>query len=233
MFLLFGFAVMTPVWGQSGNSIQKQIFDDYDSRDFSATAEPTGLKEAEAKLLMAVRRANMQSFLVSAAKNMPGARIELNRFGAPKLFLRDGNSLSAPSMLAPEEIAKNFLLQNSTAYSFTPFEVDSLRIVGKDITKNATFLTFSQTIDGIDVFNGHIKFTLNNRGEVIQVGTGDVAPGIRVSTTPRLSAEEAIKAAFVSLSADRPARLTPMPSENGKAKYVNPKGGHYNPITAE
>jgi hypothetical protein len=233
MFLLFGFAVMTPVWGQSGNSAPKQILEDFDSRDFSAASGPAGLKEVEAKLLMAVRQANMQSFLASAEKNMPGARIELNRFGTPKLFLRDGHSLSAPSLLASEEIAKNFLLQNSKAYSFTPFEVDGLRIIGKDITKHATFLTFNQTIDGIDVFNGHIKFTLNNRGEVIQVGTGDVAPGITVSTTPRLSAEEAINAAFVSLRSALPSRLTPMPAGNGKAKYINPQGGHYSPITAE
>jgi hypothetical protein len=233
MFLLLGFAVMTPLWGQSQNPAQKQVFDEFDSRDFFGTAEPLNPQALESNRLMEIRRSNVRSFLAAAEKNMPGARMELNRFGVAKLFLRDGNSLSAPSQLAPEDIAKNFLLNNSAAYVFAPFEVDGLRVLGKDITKAATFLTFNQTIDGIDVFNGHIKFMLNNRGQIIQVATGDVAPGIRVSTTPRLGPEESVRKAFVLLNLNPPAELNRVSDVNGRVSFLNPGGSQYSSITAE
>jgi Zn-dependent metalloprotease len=233
MFLLLGIALMPPVWGQSVKPGPKPEFNEYDSRDLSGAAAPASLNEAEARLLMAVRRANTESFLASARKSMPGTRIDMNRYGVPKLFLRDGNTLSAPSQMEPERIAKDFLLRNSAVYSLAPFEVDSLRVLGRDVTKDSTFLTFNQTINGIDVFNGHVKFLLNRYGAVIQVSTGDVAPGIKVSTTPRLTPEEALKAAFVSLKAAQPAEFANISASNGKYTYVNPKGGGYSPITAE
>src|SRR5262249_35047609 len=113
-----------------------------------------------------------------------------------------------------------------------PVEVDGLRMLVQDASDNAVFLAFNQTFNGIDVFNAQIKFTLNKDGEVIQVGTGDVLPGLNLSTTPKLSPQNAVEAAFAAIGSTPPA-LSPAPDANGKAAFVNPRGSAYSPFTAE
>src|SRR5262249_43995018 len=89
------------------------------------------------------------------------------------------------------------------------------------------------TLDGIDVFNAHIKFTMNKQGEIIQVTTGDVVPGLTLSTTPRLKPDEAVQAAFLDLGIVQPASLSPATSPAGHFAFVNPAGKDYSAITAE
>src|SRR5690242_18293165 len=91
-----------------------------------------------------------------------------DRRPAPRMLFRQGGVLSAPSGRDPEQIGRDFLRANRAAFSFRPDEVDGLRVVVKDVTPTVTFLAFNQTLDGIDVFNGQIKFTLNQSGEVVQ-----------------------------------------------------------------
>src|SRR5204863_4656924 len=111
-------------------------------------------------------------------------------------------------------------------------DIDRLRLVVDDVTDKARFLAFIQTIDGIDEFNGQIKFTLNKDGEVIQVAPGDMVPGLNLPTTPRLSAEEAVKAAFVAIGNEFAGTLARSTETSGKAAFVNPRGSGYSPITA-
>ena len=135
--------------------------------------------------------------------------------------------------MKPTEIAKEFLRAQPEIFSLGNAEVDRLRLVVDDVTDHAKFLAFNQTLNGIDVFNGQVKFTLNKDGEVIQVATGDVVPGLNISTTPRLTPEEVVKAAFVGIGSEPPGSLSTAPGTSGKIAFLNPRGNGYNPITVE
>jgi Zn-dependent metalloprotease len=229
--LLMGLTATPSAWSQT-NDPKKAPFADFDARDLVL---PHGSADAQiqANRTIAQRTDNIESFLTSTQDDSPGIRISPNRYGLPKLFLRDGGSLSVPSKNEPEEIAKSFLRDHAAIFPFTSSEINSLRLASKDITNEATFLTLTQTINGIDVFNGQIKFTLNGKGEVMQVGTGDVTPGLRLSTTPKLTIEQAIEAAIASIGGGEAGNFTRLPDENGRARFSNPLGGRYSPITAE
>jgi Zn-dependent metalloprotease len=86
--------------------------------------------------------------------------------------------------------------------------VDGLRLVVKDVSSGAVFLTFNQTLNGIDVFNGQIKLTLNAAGEVAHASADEVVPHLSLSTSPRLSADEAVRAAFQSIGIAAPVKLS-------------------------
>jgi hypothetical protein len=115
----------------------------------------------------------------------------------------------------------------------TPAEIDGLRLLVDDTTDSARFVAFNQTVNGIDVFNGQIKFTLNKAGEIIQIATGDVTPGLNVSTAARLTPENAVRAAFAGSGTALAATLSVMPGTDNKTTFANPRGGRYSPITAE
>jgi uncharacterized protein (TIGR03437 family) len=110
--------------------------------------------------------------------------------------------------------------------------VDGLRLVSKDDTGGAVFLAFQQTLNGIDVFNGQIKLTMNAAGEVIHAGADEVVPELNLSTTPRLSAAEAVSAAFEKTGIAAPV-LSSIELAEGRKGFRNPRGERFSPITAE
>src|SRR4051812_11190250 len=78
---------------------------DFDIRDLA----PVDTGSYPAKGTVERRGADIEAFLARERSSRPGLRIVPNRFGLPKVFLRDGGILSAPSTLAPDETARNFL----------------------------------------------------------------------------------------------------------------------------
>ncbi|MGA9625483.1 MAG: M36 family metallopeptidase [Bryobacteraceae bacterium] len=233
LFLVLGINAAGPAWGQPADASRKHLLPDFDFRDVAAAEEPDGGQQSQAQALLERRRAGIQSFLAAEVAANLGTRITPNRFGVPKLFLREGRALSAPSTQQPEEIAKGFLRSHAAIFPFAGAEVDNLRLLIQDVARDATFLAFNQTVDGIDVFNGQIKFTLSKAGEVVEVAAGDITPGLSLSTTPRLSLEEAVRAAIRAAAAGAPATLTPFADSNGKPGFLNPRGDRFNPITVE
>ena len=67
--------------------------------------------------------------------------------------------------------------------------------------------------------NGQIKVTLNDAGEVLQAGTDDVVP-MTVTNARRLTAEEAIAAAYGSLRLDGPLSRRSPPPTAGRATAI-------------
>jgi hypothetical protein len=187
----------------------------------------------QAAALVERRRANLESFMSSAEQIRRGTRIVPNTYGLPKLYMREQGSLSAASALKPAEIAKSFLQAQPEIFSLTTREIDRLRVVVEDVSGSAQFLAFNQTLNGIDVFNAQIKFTLNKDGEIVQVATGDIVAGLNLATSPRLAAEDAVKAAFLSIGGQVPQALSRAPETSGKAAFLNPHGSSYSPVTAE
>ncbi len=223
--------------GPAQNGPRSQAVRDFDIRDFSAASQtPSAAQPLQSRILLERRRAGLDAFLTAERRAAPGTRITANRFGIAKSFVRDGAALSAPSNRDPEEIAKSFLRDHAAIFPFSESEIGSLRLLSRSSDGGATVLAYAQTAGGLDVFNGIVKFTLSAAGEVVQAGAADSAPGVAVFTTPRLSAEQAVRAAFASLNRDAPAALArdaSLDGKDGKTAFENPNGGRYNAITAE
>ncbi|HXJ43174.1 MAG TPA: M36 family metallopeptidase [Bryobacteraceae bacterium] len=165
---------------------------DVDLRDNEAgpAARPPAAR-VRAQAVVTQRNAAIAQFVAARQADLPGLRISMNRYGLPKVFLRDGLPLTPASTADPEVIARGFIRQNSRVYPFAASEVDRLRVTVRDVTPTATYLAFIQTINGFDVFEGQIKFTLSRTGEVIQTSAGEVIPGVSVVTQASLRPEEA------------------------------------------
>src|SRR5215831_19375061 len=233
-FILVLLALVVSAGGsaQSPATIKQQhSLPDFDIRE-SATPEITRLR-AESIGVVQQRTAALSNFVRTPEESKLGTRIVSNTYGLPKLYLRDGHSLSGPSVLAPADIAKGFLRSQPGVFAMSDSEIEGLRVLVDDATDNARFVAFNQTVNGIDVFNAQIKFTLNKNGEVIQVATGDVVPGLQVSASPRLSPEDAVKAAYKGINSDMNGALSRTARPDGKIAFVNPQGGGFSPISTE
>src|SRR5262249_12390518 len=226
--ILLALVVSASGSAQSPASIQQRPLPDFDVRE-SATPEIARLR-AESIGVVQQRTAALGNFMRTPEESKLGTRIVSNSYGLPKLYLRDGHSLSGPSALAPTDIAKGFLRSQSGVFTMDDSEIQGLRVLVDEATDNARFVALNQTVNGIDVFNAQIKFTLNKNGEVIQVAAGDVVPGLQISTTPRLSPEDAVQAAFKAINSDVNAALSRTAKPDGKIAFANPRGAGFSPI---
>jgi uncharacterized protein (TIGR03437 family) len=200
---------MGPAWGQTRANANRAALPDFDLRDSMVIGEAP--RNPQSKALVDRRTSALQAFVAERQAAQPGIRIVPNRHGMPKLMLREGKALSAASTRDPDEIARTFLLANAAVFPFAQADVDQLRLVVRDVTPEATNLVFNQTLNGIDVFQGQIKFTLGKTGEVIQVASGEVVPGITASSTPRLQPADAELAARTSARAQTKGRFVRAP----------------------
>ena len=199
---------------------------DFDIRDLPPAGERDRTDRDQAQALVESRR------VAARTAAGAGARMTLNRHGLPKSWLRDGPALAPASGGTPEETARAFVRANRALLPFTASEIDNLRLASRTSSGRAVFVAFQQTWNGIDVYNGQIKVTLNDAGEVFHAGADDVVPQLTVTNARRLTAEEAITAAYDSLSLGRPA-LVPLASTAGKTRYRNPGGDRFQPISAD
>ncbi len=78
------------------------------------------------------------------------------------------------------------------------------------LRKSRTWYT-PRIVNGIEVFQGQIKFTLSKTGEVIQAGSAEAVPGLNVSTIPRLGPDQAETAARIASRAETSGKLLRAP----------------------
>jgi len=182
-----------PAWSQTQGGPKKAVLPEVDLRAPILGAETP--RSSPSKALVDRRTRDMEAFVAQRQATQPGIRIVPSRHGIPKLMLSDGKALSAASNRDPDDIARNFLADNAAVFLFAQSEIDRLRLDVRDVAPGATHLVYNQTVNGIDIFQGQIKFTLSKTGEVIQVSSGEAAPGLTTSTVPRLRPEQAELAA--------------------------------------
>lgn len=231
--VLVSFAATVPALAQLQDTVKPGALPSFDARDLLDAASP-GSPPALQPGLLATRRARSGAFpLAGQTAADAGTRILRGRHGVPRLYLRDGRALTPPSSEPPEVIARAFLRRHSALFDFSAREVDALRLVLRDVSSRASFLTFMQTVDGVDVFEAQVKFTLSASGEVVQVAAGSVAPGLSLSTTPRLSPLDAVRAAFRAAGHPTVPNLVATAPHSPKSSFPNPLGPSFNPITAE
>jgi hypothetical protein len=192
---------------------------DYDARH-SAAARPD-------RAVVQQRENAVRSFSARA-----GTRAATNRHGLPKILFRSGRPLSAPSSQPPEVIARGFLYANPALFPFDAPEIENLRLAVQDASDGAVYLVFNQTLDGIDVYNGLLKFVLNPSGEIVATSAADAVPQLRLSTTPRLTPEQAVRAAFHSIGHQAPRTLAIL-GTGRQTRFRNPGGDRLTAITAE
>ena len=207
-------------------ALGKSELRNYDIRDVEALKQTAG---APRDALLAQRQGTVAAY--SAA---PGVRINAGPNGLPRMYFSEFAPLTAASAADPVDIAKSFLRAHRDLFPFSDQEIDALRLTVRDVKDDATHLGFNQTVNGVEVFQGHVKFTLNHRGQVVQAGVGDVIPGLTLTTTPALTAEDAVRAAYRSLALEPPAELTTVPSAvEGRTAFRNPGGERLNDILAD
>lgn len=214
---------------------------DFDIRQQPPPAQTAG-KQTGRKALQdsgaAVRRrkAQIEAYRAEAeAAGRRGLRLAVNAFGLPKSLADAAQPLSAPSARDPVGIAKDFLRARRDLFLLDEDDVAALRLVGRDTAAGGlSLLRFNQTVNGIDVYQGHAQVALNAAGQVVQAGAGDLIPQLRLAAQPALSAGEAVAAAFASLGIDPPAAPQPLPSADARYfLFRNPAGGKTNPIRVE
>ena len=216
--------------GSAQEAGQKRVsVSDFDLREQVAAQNPI-----RDRALVERRTRNVESFLAAERARRPGLRVVPNQRGLPKLFLRDGGTLSDPAASPAEEVARAFLRQHTSLFELTDPEIDGLRLVINDAAPSATFMAFNQTVNGIDVFEGQIKFTLTARQEVVQIAMAEVIPGLNVATNPSLASEAAVRLAINSTVRSRDVRdLGPASVAGRKTSFRNPFGAAYSAVTAE
>lgn len=206
---------------------------DFDIRVLDArgmAAQPAAKEDP----LVQSRQAGAKAFQKRLARSNQPVRFTLNQFGLPKSLAAERGALSASSKDLPEDIAKSFLRARRELFPFSDAELTGLRLLRKETAHGLVFLRFNQTVNDVAVFQGLVRVVLNSQGQVVEAGADSVVPSLSLSTTPRLTPEEAVKAAYGLLELKPPDGLQQMePGVVRGTRFEHPLGPHFSPIIVE
>jgi Zn-dependent metalloprotease len=124
------------------------------------------------------------------AKNL---RAVVNEAGAMKNFFIDGAALSEPRSDTADNVARNFLKRHGSLFAGASGE---LKLENEDNDQGTAFLNYTQTIDGLKVFEGQVQIVVNKNGEVLNVREGFLVDGPPVKRRGAMSEANAIAKAF-------------------------------------
>src|SRR5262245_59507534 len=118
--LVFAF-ILTTSAQEPASTVQqpdpaRNDYPNFDLRDSSAAA-------AANASLVAQRTAVISAFTAEPEETAARTRISVGRFGLPKIYQRDGNTLTAPSVGKAEDVARVFLRARSNIYFLSAAEV--------------------------------------------------------------------------------------------------------------
>ena len=209
---------------------------DIQQRQRVHTSQAAEGSKAQDGPLMRQRRVKVEAYRASAkTEGVRSLRLTINSFGLVKSLSNAREPLSAPSTDDPVEVAKGFLRTREDLFRLSDEDLEGLRLVSKDASsRGLVFLHFTQTVGGIDVYQGHVKVTLNKAGQVIQAGVGDIIPQLESTAKPKLSPQDAVQTALRLLGLHPPSDLERLPSRQARhTLFRNPAGDQYNPIRVE
>jgi Zn-dependent metalloprotease len=133
------------------------------------------------------------SLTAERAKNL---RAVVNEAGAMKNFFIDGGTLSEPQSDTADNIARRFLARHSSLFAAGRASIEQLKLENEDNDQGTTFLNYTQTVDGLKVFEGEVQVVVNRNGEVLNVREGFLVDGPPLRRRGALSEERAIAKAF-------------------------------------
>ncbi len=131
-----------------------------------------------------------------AAEKAANLRAVLNETGAMKNFFIDGGTLSEPQSDTADNIARRFLGRNNSLFALSGANIEELKLENEDNDRGTTFLNYTQTVDGLKVFEGQVQVVVNRNGEVLNVREGFLVDGPPLRRRGAMSEARAIAKAF-------------------------------------
>jgi Zn-dependent metalloprotease len=112
-----------------------------------------------------------------AAEKAANLRALVNEAGAMKNFFIDGATLSEPRSDTADNVARNFLGRHNSLFALSNASIEELKLENEDNDQGTTFLNYTQTVDGLKVFEGGVQVVVNKNGEVLNVRQGFLVDG--------------------------------------------------------
>ncbi len=220
--------LQTAILGLPNYDIRHEVAEIQNLPDSKSQPESAALK---------ARRSAIENFRASLSpETRDGLRYEINEAGVPKAFFNLSAPLSRPSAGSADEAARSFLRKHRDVFGLTSRAVNRLKLENEDNDEGTIFLVYNQMVGGVKVFQGQVQVAVNSSREVLSVMEGMLVPNSGVDTTPALTEQEGIAAAFryaarqtsedFDLIADRASR-------GEQAKYRNPLGAGYEDVISE
>jgi len=196
-------APQRPATGSPQGSISRALpnFDirltdrgEFNDMDLSSTS---GKQAATQNARTNSRASAVEQFRSSLrAEHAKNLRAVVNEAGALKNFFIDGGTLSDPQSDTADNIARKFLKQNNSLFTLSSASVDDLKLENEDNDQGTTFLSYTQTVGGVKVFEGQVHVVVNKNGEVLNVREGFLADGPPTRRNGAMREERAIAKAF-------------------------------------
>ena len=127
------------------------------------------------------------------AKNL---RAVVNEAGAMKSLFVDGGALSEPRSDTADNVARNFLQQHGSLFALSAANTQELKLENEDYDQGTTFISYTQTVGGLKVFEGQVQVVVNKYGEVLNVREGFLVDGPPLKRKGAMSEAKAIAKAF-------------------------------------
>ncbi len=131
-----------------------------------------------------------------APEKAANLRAVINEAGALKNFFIDGGTLSEPQSDTADNVARKFLGRHNSLFALTPAGIEELKLENEDNDQGTSFLNYTQTVDGLKVFEGQVQVVVNKNGEVLNVREGFLVDGPPLKRRGAMNEAKALAKAF-------------------------------------
>ena len=160
-------------------------------------SSPSGRLAAMQNARTRSRASAVEQFRSSHAAEKPAnLHAVVNEAGAMKNFFIDGGTLSEPQSETADNIARGFLDRHGSLFALSASGVQELKLENEDNDHGTTFLSYTQTVDGVKVFEGDVQVVVNKNGEVLNVREGFLIDGPPRKRIGAMTEAKAIAKAF-------------------------------------
>src|SRR5215217_489447 len=167
---------------------------EFNDMDLSSTpGKQAAMQNARTRSRASAVEQFRSSLIAEHAKNL---RAVVNEAGAMKTFFSDGDTLSDPQSDTADNIARKFLARHGSLFTLSSTATEELKLENEDNDKGTTFLNYTQTVDGLKVFEGQAQVVVNKNGEVLNVREGFLVDGPPRRRNGALNEAKAIAKAF-------------------------------------
>ncbi|MBI1356906.1 MAG: hypothetical protein GC160_21410 [Acidobacteria bacterium] len=120
-------------------------------------------------------------------------RVSWGDHGRPRSVHRVGGVLGRPEASDPVAAAREFLTTYRNVLGLSPRDLEGFRVAGRTPIGRWTQVRLEQTAGGLPVWGGQVSVTLNQRGEVVQLLSDPIRPGLAVDPRTTLTASDAAR----------------------------------------
>jgi uncharacterized protein (TIGR03437 family) len=154
-------------------------------------------------------------------RSRPGTKAKLTQTpeGRVKSLSSDIATLTGPSTKPREQVVRDFLKAESAVFSFLPQAKDRLRLLASDDSGGLAILNFQQHQAGLPIYEATLKGGLGRKGELIRIDGGGLTGNLSVNTTARLTAAQAIQAAYRLNGLGLPGAIGKAVARDGREFY--------------